>query len=76
MAYYSQVRRMLDEVTAKSSRAWHVPRRPITFPKSEMQNTDHIIAAVARSYTERLITEIKALQENRSRSAEPASAKR
>ena len=56
--YYDQVRAALDAVASQSPRVRHIPARPIAFPKEQMQNCDHIVAASVKGYMETLFSEI------------------
>jgi hypothetical protein len=60
-AYFSQVQDTLDSYAAKSDRV-HYIREPITFPKEEMENADHLVYSAAKIYTNKLISQIESVQ--------------
>lgn len=60
-AYFTNLQDTLDSYAAKSERV-HYIREPITFPKEEMENADHLVYSAAKVYTDRLISQIKSIQ--------------
>ncbi len=61
-AYYSQVQQKLAEFSARSDKLHYIMREPMTFTKQEMDNADHLIESSAKVYTQRLVSEIKKIQ--------------
>lgn len=59
--YYTQVQDTLDGYAAKSDRV-HYIREPITFPKEQMENADHLVYSAAKVYTNKLISEIESIR--------------
>ncbi len=62
-AYYSQLQDTLGAYAAKSDRV-HYIREPITFPKEQMENADHLVYSAAKVYTNKLISEIESIQKS------------
>ncbi len=62
-AYYSQMQETLSTYALKNERLYYI-REPITFPKEQMQNTDHLIYSAAKVYTNKLATEIVLMQKD------------
>ena len=60
-AYFTQIQNTLDGYAAKSDRV-HYIREPITFPKEEMENADHLVYSAAKIYTNKLISEIESIR--------------
>lgn len=60
-AYFGQLQDTLDGYAAKSDRV-HYIREPITFPKEEMENADHLVYSAAKVYTNKLISQIESIQ--------------
>ncbi|BAS59562.1 hypothetical protein NIES2135_09100 [Leptolyngbya boryana NIES-2135] len=58
--YYNQVRDMLRHYANSSSRVHYVLQEPVTFPKEEMENADHVIYPAAKQYTQQLVQAISA----------------
>ncbi|MEM7712016.1 MAG: hypothetical protein AAF349_00230 [Cyanobacteria bacterium P01_A01_bin.68] len=60
-AYFAQLQDTLDGYAAKSDRV-HYIREPITFPKEQMENADHLVYSAAKVYTKKLISEIESIK--------------
>ncbi|MGB6297652.1 MAG: hypothetical protein WBF90_15910 [Rivularia sp. (in: cyanobacteria)] len=60
-AYFGQLQDTLNGYAAKSDRV-HYIQEPITFPKEEMENADHLVYSAAKVYTNKLISEIESIQ--------------
>ncbi|MEO1377974.1 MAG: hypothetical protein AAFW70_27595 [Cyanobacteria bacterium J06635_10] len=63
-AYFTQLQDTLDGYAAKSDKV-HYIREPITFPKEEMENADHLVYSAAKVYTNSLILQIKSIQKTK-----------
>lgn len=62
-AYFTQVQDTLDGYAAKSDRVNYI-REPITFPKEDMENADHLVYSAAKVYTNKLISEIESIRKS------------
>ncbi|AOY84337.1 hypothetical protein BJP36_34850 [Moorena producens JHB] len=61
-AYFNQLQETLGAYAAKSERVHYIFREPMTFPKEQMENADHLIYSAAKVYTNELVSEILSLQ--------------
>jgi hypothetical protein len=58
LAYYQQVKKTFQEFDKRSDKV-HYIQEPITFPKEQMQNADHLVESSAKVYTKKLAEKIK-----------------
>ncbi|GAA6621737.1 hypothetical protein [Scytonema sp. NUACC26] len=62
-AYFSQVQKTLNAYANRSEKIHHI-QKPMTFPKEQMENADHVVYSAAKVYTNELITEIISIPKN------------
>lgn len=59
--FYAQVTDKIRPIVEKNPMNHYLFAAPVTFPKTELQNVDHLIESGAEQYTDAIITEIKKL---------------
>jgi hypothetical protein len=64
LAYYQQLKATFQEFEQRSNKV-HYIQQPITFPKEQMQNADHLVESSAKVYTEKLASQIIRIQSAR-----------